>query len=61
MNDDRIARLERLTKLKDQGSLSQEEFDAEKARVLNAADQSASSEPKATTISPRGSRVHPLA
>lgn len=50
MNDDRITRLERLAKLRDEGVLSQEEFDAEKARVLDAADQSASSEPTTDAI-----------
>lgn len=61
MNDDRIARLERLSKLRDEGSLSQEEFDTEKARVLNAADQSVSSEAKAdATPTPIKARTSPL-
>lgn len=50
MNDDRITRLERLAKLRDEGVLSQQEFDAEKARVLDAADQSASPEPTTDAI-----------
>lgn len=33
-SDDRIAQLERLAKLRDQGVLSQNEFEAEKARIL---------------------------
>lgn len=45
MNDDRIALLERLAKLRENGDLSQEEFDAEKARLLDAATQSFSPEP----------------
>jgi Short C-terminal domain len=32
--DDRIAQLERLAKLRDSGALSDEEFEAEKARLL---------------------------
>lgn len=50
MNDDRIARFERLARLRTEGVLSQEEFDAEKARVLNTADQSASSESETEAI-----------
>jgi Short C-terminal domain len=33
-DDDRIAELERLAKLKDSGALTEEEFDREKARIL---------------------------
>ena len=35
-SDDRLAQLERLGALRSQGVLSQEEFDAEKARVLQS-------------------------
>ncbi len=61
MNDDRITRLERLAKLRDEGVLSQQEFDVEKARVLDAADQSVSPEPPTDTISaPRSAGTSPL-
>ena len=34
--DDRVAQLERLAKLKDSGALTEEEFDREKARILGS-------------------------
>jgi hypothetical protein len=34
--DDRLAQLERLAKLKDSGALSEEEFEREKARILGS-------------------------
>lgn len=55
MNDDRIARLERLAKLRDEGVLSQDEFDVEKARVLGAADRAAPPDSFPTSIEARAS------
>jgi hypothetical protein len=37
LGDDAIAELEKLGKLKEQGILTQEEFDAQKARILGSA------------------------
>jgi hypothetical protein len=51
MNDERIARLERLAKLREEGALSQEEFDVEKARVLNSSDLPTPPDTKANPIS----------
>jgi hypothetical protein len=51
MNDERIARLERLAKLRDEGALSQEEFDIEKARVLNSSDLPTPPDSKASHFS----------
>lgn len=48
MGDDRIERLERLAKLRDEGSLSQSEFEVEKARVLGASDRSTASKAPAS-------------
>jgi hypothetical protein len=35
-NEDRVAQLERLAKLKDSGALTEEEFEREKARILGS-------------------------
>ena len=35
-DDDSIAKLKQLAELKDQGILTQEEFDAQKAKILNS-------------------------
>lgn len=51
MNDERIVRLERLAKLRDEGVLSQDEFDVEKARVLNSPDLATLPDSKADATS----------
>ncbi len=61
MNDDRIARLERLARLRDESVLSQAEFDAEKARVLNSPDRSPPLEVEVDPITaPNGARTPAL-
>lgn len=58
MNEDRIARLERLAKLRENGNLSQQEFNAEKARVLNETEHSAPPKTEALPEKPTSLRTN---